>query len=325
MIYTGMRNTPPDYCNLTSRQMNEIQLVQKPVIKHSLKEIGSLVTDRLEALNVDNLVATDETIQSLKSLRADLNKELADYEAQRKALKEAVSSPYIEFENVYKAEISEKYKAAADTLKDKINAFEIKIKEDKQAEIESYFNELCASEGIDFVKFNQVGITVNLSTSLKKYREQCDEFVQKVKDDIKLIESDQYAVEILIEYKQCLNASKAITSVRERKEREKAEIERRRMDLVNRRESQLRVLSMVFNQMAKCFYFVQDDSINISQSEIENLPDSEFNIKLAELKFNIDAFRENQMPKSEDPKPIAEPLQAPVIENSQSYQSGIET
>lgn len=293
--------------------MNQIEITQKPVIKHRLHEVGASVTSRIEALNLENLVATDETIQSLKTLRAELNKELSEFEAQRKNIKEAVSGPYMDFEAAYKTEISEKYKYAGDILKDKINAFEIRIKEEKQAEIEGYFNELCLSEQIDFVKFNQVGITVNLSTSLKKYREACNDFIQKVKDDVKLIESDQYAVEIMAEYKLHLNASKAITSVRERKDREKAEAERRKMELVAKREGKLRALTMVFNQMAHCFYFVQDDSINISQSDIENLPEAEWRSRLEELTFNIESFRESLAPKPEEkPQAAPEPLKAPV-------------
>lgn len=297
-----------------------IQLVQKPVIKHYLLEIGKSVTERIESLNLEKLLVTDETIQSMKSLRADLNKEFADYEAQRKSLKEAVAAPYIDFEDVYKSEIQTKYKGADEILKDKISAFEIKIKEDREKEIKEYFEELCKSEEIDFVKFEQANIKINLSTSMKKYREQCDEFISKVKDDIKLISSDQYSVEIMAEYKVSLNSSKAITDVRERKERERLEKERQLLEKTAKRESQLRSLTMVSNQIAKVFYFVQDETIIIDQKDIENLSDEDWAKSYAELKFSIESFNESQKkPELEQPEPKTQPtpvqetLKAPTV------------
>ena len=134
----------------------EIKLIQKPIIQHALAEVGMSVTSRLAALNIENLVATDETIKSLKELRADLNKELSEYEGQRKQIKEAVSGPYVEFESVYKTEVSEKFKTAIEVLKDKIGVFENRVKAEKKANVSRYFYELCQSEEIDFLKFDQV-------------------------------------------------------------------------------------------------------------------------------------------------------------------------
>ena len=71
--------------------MSEIKLKVLPVIEHDLVKVGNLVDKRLAQLNVANLVATDETIQSLKTLRADLNKELKEYEEQRKVVKDLIT------------------------------------------------------------------------------------------------------------------------------------------------------------------------------------------------------------------------------------------
>ena len=80
------------------------------------------------------MVATEDTAKSLKTLRATLNKEFADYEFQRKTIKSGVLSPYDEFEAVYKTEIAEKYNMALNTLKDKIASVEDGIKEEKKSE-----------------------------------------------------------------------------------------------------------------------------------------------------------------------------------------------
>ena len=162
---------------------NQIQLVQSPIIKHDLISVGANVSKRIEELNVENLVATNDTIKSMKSLRAELNKEAKEFEEQRKAVKDAVNSPYDEFKKVYDIEVIGKYTKAISTLKTKIGVHEIKIKEAKQANIERYFKELCLSEKIDFLKFSQLNLKIDLSTSEKKYKDFCNEFVLKVQEE----------------------------------------------------------------------------------------------------------------------------------------------
>lgn len=205
--------------------MNKIVLKQAPVISHKLSEIGANVTARLDELNIENLVATEETVKALKNLRAELNKELKDYEEQRKAVKAAVNAPFNDFEAIYKAEISEKYNVAVNTLKSKIESVELKIKEEKRNDIVAYFDELTASENIDFVNFDNVGIEVNLSASVKSLKDACISFIDRVKSDLALIDTQEHKAEILAEYKTYLNVSKAIVTVTDRKAREKAEVE----------------------------------------------------------------------------------------------------
>ena len=101
-----------------------ITLKQNAVIQHDLLNVGKMVDERLEELNIENLVATDDTIRALKTLRTELNKELRDFEEQRKTIKNIVAKPYMDLEEVYKEEVSEKYNNALTILKDKIDEHE---------------------------------------------------------------------------------------------------------------------------------------------------------------------------------------------------------
>lgn len=302
----------------------DIRLVQKPVIQHALVEVGANVTSRIEKLNVNGLIATGDTIQSLKTLRAELSKELAGYEGQRKDIKSAVANPYLEFEATYKTEVSEKYKGAISTLKDKIGEFENKVKQEKKDTIQSYFAELCLDADIDFLQFNNTKIEVNLSTSLKKYKEQCQEFVQKISDDVSLIKSTEHEAEIMTEYKTTLNASKAITTVKERKEAEKLEADRIKLAETQRRETMLRNIAMVFHHMTKTFNWVTDESIFIEQCDVENLSKEEFNKEFVALEARIKAtmpvkaevVTQSEPVISKTPTPVpakSTPLKAPTV------------
>ena len=133
--------------------MNKITLKQNAVIQHDLLNVGRMVDERLSSLNIDKQVATDETIKSLKSLRAELNSEFKEFEEQRKTIKNLVAQPYSDLEKVYKTEVSGKYTNAISTLGEKINDHEIKVKLEKQQVIEEYFSEAIDFADLKFLKF----------------------------------------------------------------------------------------------------------------------------------------------------------------------------
>lgn len=283
---------------------NEIKLVQAPVISHALIEVGRSVSARLAELNIENQVATTETIQTLKTLRADLNKEYTDYENQRKEIKKAILSPYDEFQALYDTEVSEKYEKAISTLKTTIGDFETKLKTEKKNKIVTYFNELILAEKIDFITFENVGIEVKLSDSEKSLKEKCKDYVQKVLDDISLIKTNQYEAEIMVEYKSTLNVARSIQTVQDRKEKERQEAERIKIAESNRRKRIISDLGMVFIDMVKIYEYKSDSEIQISLHELEESTKEEFANKVIRIEEAI---------KSKIPVPASAPVeQTPV-------------
>lgn len=290
--------------------MNKIELVQIPIIEQNLIEVGKSVTERLSSLNIDGQVATVETVKALKEMRANLNKELAEFEDQRKYVKNGILSPYNAFEIIYKDEVSDKYKNALDTLKDKIAFVENTIKEEKKTSVSKYFKELCLSENIDFVTFESVALDINLSTTEKKYKEQCNEFISRIKDDLALIDTQEFKAEIIVEYKLTLNASRAIKTVQDRKESERIESEKIRLGLINNRKNALKALGLIFDEMTNAFVF--NDSIFISVNDVENLSKEEFTTKY--LSIENDIKTESSINVVGQPIEEKQVLQAPKVE-----------
>lgn len=217
---------------------NEIIVVkQLPIIAEQLQTIKADVTERVNAAM--SLVCTEETVKTVKDARAELNKEFKFWEDKRKQVKTAVMSPYEQFEAVYKDCITDVFKKSDGALKSKIDSVENELKERKFDEVYSYFSEYLESKGIDFVNFSQARINVTLSASMKSLKEQAKTFIDRVCEDLALIETQEHKEEILYEYKQSLNVSGAITMVvnrykaieeakareEERKAREQAEKE----------------------------------------------------------------------------------------------------
>ena len=191
-----------------------IEVKQLPVIAEQLQTIKADVTARVETAL--SLVCTEDTVKTVKQARAELNNELKGWEEKRKEVKKAVMSPYEQFEAVYKDCITDVFKKADNELKNKISDVENGLKEQKRAEVKAYYSEYAESAGIDFVTFERANINITLSASLKSLKEQAKTFIDKIVDDLALIATQEHKAEILVEYKQTLNVSAAITGVTNR-------------------------------------------------------------------------------------------------------------
>ena len=198
-----------------------IKIVQLPVIEEHLRSLKQEIEQRTQ--QVTSLICTDETLSEVKSVRADLNKEFAELEEQRKTIKNAIMQPYEQFETVYKECVSNCYKNADSVLKSKIADVESALKSECRERLEQYFEELCGLESTEFLKFEQIGLNIDMASARaktpKKLMGQIKEFVQRVSGDVKTISSMENDFEILTEYKQTLNLSQAISVVNQRKER----------------------------------------------------------------------------------------------------------
>ena len=191
-----------------------IEIKQLPIIEEQLKTVSKSIDEKIK--NAKSLVCTDETVKNVKELRASLNKDFKDFETKRKEVKEKVLAPYIQFEQIYKEYITDKFNSADKELKNKIDSVESELKQKKENEIKEYFEEYKTANNIDFVKYEQAKINVTLTASMKSLKEQIKNFIDKIVDDLKLIQTQEHKAEILVEYKNTLNVSNAITTVMSR-------------------------------------------------------------------------------------------------------------
>lgn len=287
----------------------EIKLKQSSIIEHKLKEAGQSVLERINALELDKMIITEDSVKSFKKTRAELNKEFAEFESQKKAIKEAVLAPYTEFESLYKIEISDRYKEAENQLKDGIYNVESKLKAEKRDNLKIYFDELIESFELDFLTFEAWGIDINLSTTEKKYKESAYEFVEKIKSDVQLIKTQgEIEAEVLVEYKKHFNVSKAIQEVTERKRLEQGEKDKKALELLKTRQKDCLLLGMKWDEMTNVFAFSND--IYISKREIETLSEREFSAKILQCKLDID-FVSNPIESNIQPA-----VKAPIIAES---------
>lgn len=213
--------------------MNEniITVQQLPVIVYErLESVGQEIDKRIEALDLDKQLVTEDTKKAVKDTRAMLNKELKEFEEQRKCIKEQVIAPYEAFEKAYNSFIKVKYETADSILKVKIDEFDKRLKADKEARIRAYFTELCQANNIDFLPFERLCLNIRLNDSDKSLKDIVNTNIDNVVKSLEFIESltdpDEYKAEILADYKQCLDVTTAIRNAQYRKQQREAELAR---------------------------------------------------------------------------------------------------
>lgn len=180
----------------------------------------------------ESLVINEDDVKDMKSEMAALNKTKDVVKKYRLDIVKEFNKPLDEF--VANAKETEKLLSEAyDSLKSQVKVFEDARLQERKQEVVEYFDEYAKSLDIDFVSFENSGLSVGLSGSMKSYKEACRNFLDRIDSDLKLIYSQDEDIinEILVEYKKSLNVGNAIITVKERKRA--LELERERQEALN--------------------------------------------------------------------------------------------
>jgi hypothetical protein len=194
--------------------MEIIKVEQLPVIAERLHEIKAKIEAEAEALT--SLEVSDETLQIAKNARANFNKILKDLDDRRKAVKKIAMQPIDKFEETFKECITEPGEQALAKADAKIAMVTVKRTEEKIAKAKEYYGKIASESGLEWLEFDRLGVKVNASDSDSKIYGAIDEAVDKICTDIKLICMNEYAEEVLFEFKKHLNAIRATVDVMER-------------------------------------------------------------------------------------------------------------
>lgn len=205
-----------------------IVVKQLPVIEDQLREVKASIQRRVdEALS---MACTEDTYKSVKKIRAELNKEYKELEDRRKEVKAAILAPYEKFDALYKECAGDLYSDADAQLKKRITEVEDGLKAQRTVEAEAYFNEYLKSINIPdgFITFATSGIKVSLSESRKAMYTKVRAVLDRIAEDLALIETQEHKEEILVEYRKVRNVSQTVIAVDER--HKEMEVERQRRE-----------------------------------------------------------------------------------------------
>ena len=111
-----------------------IRITEVPTIRSSVDELALVVKKRIADLRIEEIEPTEENKKLLKATRANLNKEIKNYEEQRKKIKEILLKDYNVFEEEYKKKIKALYEETDKILKEAID----KIQREQDQELKDY-------------------------------------------------------------------------------------------------------------------------------------------------------------------------------------------
>lgn len=162
-----------------------IVVQQLPVIKEQLHSIKAQAQASVaEALA---LVCTEETLKVVKEQRAKLNRDRKDLDDRRAVVKKQIMKPFEDFDKVYKECVTDVYGPADEALKGKITDVEAGLKADKEKKVVAYFDELVKANGVEWVSYEDIGIAVTMTASLKSLKGKVKEYVDRVVADVNCI------------------------------------------------------------------------------------------------------------------------------------------
>ena len=195
-------------------------------VSASITSLGSIdsnievIKDKAAAIKsfYANLVISEEDCKDMKKEMASLNKAKDAVKKYRMDIVKKFNEPLDNFVNSAK-ETEKILTETYDSLKGQIKKFEDETLNKKTEEVKAYYEEYAQSLHIDFVPFENSGLSVTLSASMKSLKEACKSFLDRSDSDIKLINTLEKDLinEILIEYKKSLNVSNAVITVKERR------------------------------------------------------------------------------------------------------------
>lgn len=221
---------------------------QLPVIEERLRTVKSSIEQRAEAACA--LICTPETLQEVKKTRTEMRKEFEALEEKRKQVKSVVLAPYDQFLSTYEDCISNAYIRADAELKRKIDSVTSGLKSNCEDGLREYFEELCIAHQVDFLRYSQAGINVDMASATAKtptkLRNKLEQFVIGVACDLRMIEKMDDAEEIMVEYKRNLSVAQSVAAVQERHrqvEEEKNAAEQRKAEQAQEAEAVERVRS----------------------------------------------------------------------------------
>lgn len=204
-------------------------VTQLPVIAENLKQLGDELQREIDlALS---LPCTDKSKPEVKRVRAKLNKQKAEFEAKRISVKKAIMEPYDRVNDLCKTYVLDRLIDADTKLGKRIAEIEDAEKQKTRAEVESFYLDALAAHGLDFPSFDKSGIKVGISDSVASLKRQASELAQKTADEVAMISGLPYADEIMVEYRNTLNASRSVTTINER--HKAIEAQRARMETVS--------------------------------------------------------------------------------------------
>lgn len=196
-----------------------LECTQVPIIVENLMDMEAGYQAKLDY--IETLPRDEEGMKAVKALRAETRKEFEELDAKRKEVKQKVMEPYNKAETIFKSFVTTPFNRLDAACKAFTDQVEGDMKQSCQQRLEDYFRELKAMKGIPWLKWERLGIRVDMATArLKEPARAMDRikaFVDRVCADLDTLAQMEGSAQLLAEYETCLDVAEAIRRVEARR------------------------------------------------------------------------------------------------------------
>lgn len=172
---------------------------QEP-IQFNYSELKAELADKL--VKYKGTTYDDSAISLAKKDKANLNKLKTAIENKRKEIKEELLEPYNQFETQVKDIVSMIDKPILE-IDTQIKVYDEKVKNEKKAEITTYFNEV-VGDLANILKLDRIfnDRWLNVTYNMKNIKEEIDETIKRTNDDLEVIKglNSEFNTELMNEY-----------------------------------------------------------------------------------------------------------------------------
>lgn len=247
--------------------INEIvKIEQMPKVFSQLEMIGKYIDEQVK--DIDILECNEENKIEVKRRRTEINNTLKLLDDKRKEIKNTLLEPYEIFNEKYEQECKGKLLSASEILKTKIDTIEEEQKQEKENELREFVKQHIEANDLQgIITFENLNLNITLSASMKSLKDQILVFIDKVVNDIKLIEEEEYRDEILLEYQGLFDFTKAKLNVVEKHKRLE-ELSKAREQVEDKQKQEEKVVEKVEEIITPPKEIINDDEVIKAQFTI---------------------------------------------------------
>lgn len=200
---------------IDSKDIINIKTVEKNALEQFIQYNAQIQAD-ITDLNLPSLLnnPNEENLSKIKTTRTKIRKEKNADEEKRKAVEKQYNKQLNEWKELYNKYVFNPRNKVDLDLKTAQDSIEDTLRKQKTAIFEKMFKTKKEELKIDFVKFEDVGLNIQLSTAEKQLKDQLNDFFDKVQRDLEVIDTNEESHRILAQYHKHLDLAKAIVDVK---------------------------------------------------------------------------------------------------------------
>lgn len=219
------------------QQLDKVEIF----IEEKTKDIPEILK-KLELLSKEEKEEKKSEIKKYKQYLSNIQKEL---ENKRKEIKKEVNKPYEEFNEYYSNGVFIKLNQGIVQLENVVNDIEVAQKQQKEQELREFFEEHCKARNLDgWFCYEMITLNVTLSASMKSLKEKIIAILDEVAKAIQLIKMEEFADEIMLEYKNSLDFGNSKMKVVERHQQLEL-MKQKEEELARKKEEEAKIVEKV--------------------------------------------------------------------------------